>query len=249
MRKGDDVYSRREMIAGAGIAAGATLALGQSAWAAQAKTDTADESQLSIPEQLMRQHAIADRLLLVYQTAVTPATGAAQPPMKVLATTAQMIRSNVDDFHVRLEEEQIFPLFQKSSKMTDLVNTLREQHATGRRLTDSILKATSVSAASANTGTLTNDLRAYIHMIQAHTAFEETLLYPQIRTVASAGDLDKVHKAILDAGRQRPASESFSGLLAKIADLDNAAGITGLAQFTPVAGRETAMGTPGTPTR
>jgi hemerythrin-like domain-containing protein len=260
MSERDYIYSRRNVITGAGLV-GATVILGQNAWGEQAqkqssdrqtqsrqvRTDTSAREQASLPEMLMQQHAVAHRLLLIYDASATPESGSAQVSMKALASTAQMLRSNVDDFHVKLEEEHIFPLFQKSGQMSDLVNTLHEQHTTARRLTDSILRATEGGGASANMESLKRDIQAYTRMINAHTAYEETLLYPQMRTVIPASEYDPLEKNIAEMTRQKLGPQGFSGLVAKVAELEKSAGITGLAQFTARAGRETAMGTPTQP--
>jgi hypothetical protein len=90
-----------------------------------------------------------------------------------------------------------------------------------------------------------HDLQEYSRMIQAHTAYEETLLYPQLRTVVSGSAYDQLEKTLRDADRKKFGTEGFSGLLAKVAELEKQAGIRGLAQFTPTMAREqTAMGTP-----
>jgi len=251
MAERNSIYSRRQMVRGTGLAAGATLILGQATWAADAGQDDAQKTtttptmggvqktQLTPMEDLTCQHAVVGRVLLVYTMGAVKgmgaAAGAAQPPMQTLATAASMLRSNVDDHHVKLEEEYLFPLFQKAGKQTDLIATLREQHAAARRLTDTILQMTGGAGASSssNTEPLARNLMAYVTMMQAHTAYEETLLYPQIRAVLSDTDYNQLQKTITDADRQKLGPEGIAGLLAKVADLERSAGITGLAQFTP----------------
>ncbi len=259
MAEGNDVYSRRNVITRAGLATGATLVLGQTAWAAQAQKETAEKrteaatarreaaaerAEGTVAEQLMRQHAIVGRILLVYATAVTPGLGTDKPSGPAVTSAAQMLRANVDDFHAKFEEEHIFPLFQKSGRMGDLINTLREQHAAARTLTDAILKAGEGGAASTN---LALNIREYMHMIQAHTAYEETVLYPQIRTVAG-GQYNQLETTLRDLTRTTLGTGGFAGLLTKVEDLERSAGITSLAQFTPKLSRQTAMGTAATST-
>jgi hypothetical protein len=50
------------------------------------------------------------------------------------------VRKFVEDYHEKLEENSIFPEFEKAKKLTDLVNVLKEQHRSGRRVTDVILR-------------------------------------------------------------------------------------------------------------
>jgi len=257
MRERNDVYSRRNVITGVGLA-GATLVLGQTAWAAQTQKPAAEKKSTAetrreaaaeraegtVEEQLTRQHAVVGRILLVYATVVTPELGTSKPSGPAVASAAQMLRSNVDDFHAKFEEEHIFPLFQKSGRLSDLINTLREQHAAARTLTDAILKAGEGGAASTN---LALNIREYMHMIQAHTAYEETVLYPQIRTVAG-GQYNQLETTLRDLTRTTLGTGGFAGLLTKVAELEKSAGIAGLAQFTPRLSRQTAMGTAPTGT-
>ncbi len=270
MNEKNVIYNRREMVRGAGLAAGLLL-LGQPTWAQDtAKKDEKDEKdktatgmgqtargkditsteQLTVMEDLTCQHAVADRLLLTYQMALLgqmqAGGGPNQPPAKTLGTTAGMLRSLVEDYHAKLEEDHIFPLFQKANKQTDLVNTLREQHAAARRVTDAILQLT--SGTSQNGGSmepLVRHIMAYTQLIHAHTAYEETLLYPQIRAMLSDSDYNQLHKTIADADRQKLGPEGFSGLLAKVTDLEKSAGITSLAQFTPRLGEPVARESSG----
>jgi hemerythrin-like domain-containing protein len=239
----DVMYSRRVVMTGAGVAAGAVL-LGQNAWgqAEIARKERAEEMQVNAPEELMRQHAVAGRLLLIYDNAASPELGAARPSAKALVATAQMIRSNVDEHHMKLEEEIIFPLFQKGGAMTDLITVLREQHTAARRLNDAILRAAERSE-STTTESLARDLRAYTRMLAAHTAYEETVLYPQLRTVSSPEEYEGMERTLQEADRKKVGPQGFAGLVARVAELESTAGITGLAQFTArVGGERTAMG-------
>jgi hemerythrin-like domain-containing protein len=182
---------------------------------------------------------------MAFNSQMQAAGGSGQPPVKSLATTAAMIRSVVEDHHIKLEEDHVFPLFQKAGKQTDLVNTLREQHATARRLTDTILQMTSGNGQNAGMEPLARHIMAYTHMIRAHTAYEETLLYPQIRAMLSENDYNQLQKTIADADRQKLGPEGFSGLLVKVTDLEKSVGITGLAQFTPKLGEPVARESSG----
>jgi hemerythrin-like domain-containing protein len=128
--------------------------------------------------------------------------------------------------------------------MTDLVTVLREQHTVARRLNDAILRAAE-KGESMTTESLARDLRAYTRMLQAHTAYEETSLYPQLRTVVSPEEYERMERTLHEADRKKLGPQGFAGLVAKVAELESTAGITGLAQFTArVSTEQTAMGTP-----
>jgi hemerythrin-like domain-containing protein len=242
-------YSRRDMVMGAGLAAGTTLILGQATWA-EGKGESRGEArgredipknQLTPMEDLTRQHALVSRVLTVYQMTVrqTGGVGMSPPPMQAIATATEMIRSAVDDFHVRLEEDYLFPLIQKTGKMGDLLSTLREQHAAGRRLTDVILQLTSGEAGGTpNMEALSRNILAYLNWIRPHTAFEESMLYPQIRATLPDRDYEQLQKTFAETTRKKLGTEGFNGLLQKVTELEKSVGVTSLAQWTPKVSTE-----------
>lgn len=258
MTETNRITSRRTMIRGAGLAAGAAVVFGQTAWAVQtgaprnrgtgAATGQTGQQQSSNTEptpieDLSREHALADRLLLVYEAGIGMPTGAAgntrlgaaagQPRMKELTTAAAMLRQVVEDYHVRLEEDYLFPLFQKANQMTDMIAVLRQQHAAARSLTDAILKASSEAGDTAALDALRPHVLAYIHMLRPHTAHEETILYPQLRTIASADEINQLQQTFMETEKKRLGADGFNGLVAKVADLERTLNIHNLAMFTP----------------
>ncbi|MCL5281759.1 MAG: hemerythrin domain-containing protein [Planctomycetes bacterium] len=239
MIKNKSTYSRRHVVTGAGAA----LVLGQANWAAETGRSMVPKDVLTPMEDLTRQHAVARRVLMVYRLNATGELGVPPMPMQSVTIAATILRSVLEDFHAKFEEDNVFPLFGKADQWTDLVSTLRDQHAVARRLTDSILQATRNTTASAPTEALARNLMAYTRMIEAHTAYEETLLYPQIRTVASEADYEQLWKALQDAERRKFGPEGVAGVLNKVVDVERSAGIMGLAQFTPKTGEPVARET------
>ena len=63
-------------------------------------------------------------------------------PAEQVKSSAGIIRRFIEDYHERLEEEFVFPRFEKAGKLMDLVTVLRTQHQAGRALTDRIVRLT-----------------------------------------------------------------------------------------------------------
>ncbi len=266
MTETNHITSRRNMIRGAGLAAGAAMVLGQTTWAAETGNQrsrgtgaTAGQAgqQQSVSteptpiEDLSREHALADRLLLVYEVGIGMPTGAAtnarlgaatgQPRMKELTAAAGMLRRVVEDYHVRLEEDYLFPLFQKANQMADMIAVLRQQHAAARSLTDAILKASSGAGDATSLDALRPHVLAYIHMLRPHTAHEETILYPQLRMIASADEINQLQQTFMENEKKQLGAGGFNGMVTKVAELERSLNIHNLAMFTPktVAGQTT----------
>ena len=89
---------------------------------------------VSPPEDLMREHGVLKRVMLVYDEILRRWDAKQDVPPETLAAAAGIIRSFVEDYHEKLEEDYLFPRFEKANKLTDLVKTLKEQHLAGAKL-------------------------------------------------------------------------------------------------------------------
>src|SRR5678815_5729942 len=90
--------------------------------------------EVSPPEDLMQEHGVLNRILLIYDTCKTHLINKASFPKETLENAANIIRTFVEDYHEIQEENYLFPRFQKANHLTDLVNVLQQQHQAGRRL-------------------------------------------------------------------------------------------------------------------
>ena len=89
-----------------------------------------------------------NRILLIYDHCRQEIVFGQTPRLAVLNASAGIIRSFVEDYHEKQEEDYLFPRFRKAGQLTDLVDTLLRQHNAGRRITDELLgltKGTSLS--------------------------------------------------------------------------------------------------------
>src|SRR5258705_9194287 len=93
--------TRRALLATA-TAGGALLVTSRSSAAAHAKAKSAAEDWVSPPEDLMREHGVLERLLLIYE-ACGRAISAGDKPSPVLPGAARLLRRFVEDYHERLE--------------------------------------------------------------------------------------------------------------------------------------------------
>ena len=131
---------RRFLCLTGGLAAGIALPAIPRVLAAGKKEGKEKESEVNPVEDLMREHGVLRRVLLIYEEAISRIKALKELPAGVIADSAGIIRRFVEDYHEKLEEDEIFPRFQKAGKFNDLVQVLLAQHQAGRRLTDTILK-------------------------------------------------------------------------------------------------------------
>src|SRR5438477_5990839 len=129
-----DQSSRRKFIKAGGIVIASSMIA--TAGNMFAKNEEGKENEVSPPEDLMREHGVLKRILLIYGEAVRRIDGKEDLPPEPLADSAKIIREFVEDYHEKLEEDFLFPRFKKANKLVDLVDVLLQQHQAGRRLTD-----------------------------------------------------------------------------------------------------------------
>src|SRR5438105_15468748 len=138
--------TRREILRNAGIAAAAIGCCGNLAipgWA-QAKKQPA-EPEVTATEDLMREHGVIRRALLVYaEAAPRLRQNASALDPSALRQTAQLFRAFGEDYHEKmLEEQHIFPVVRKmGGKLARYADILIQQHQRGREITDYILAVT-----------------------------------------------------------------------------------------------------------
>jgi hypothetical protein len=136
----DSKLSRRSLVA---TSVGA-IALAATATANQ--TTFSDDEGVTAPEDLMKEHGVLDRCLLVYEEAIRRVQAKQEISPQVFRQTADLVRRFVEEYHERNEEKYIFPVFQKAGKLTDLVQTLLTQHKAGRTVTVQILNLSNPDA-------------------------------------------------------------------------------------------------------
>jgi hemerythrin-like domain-containing protein len=137
--------------------------------------------QVTATEDLMREHGILRRALLVYQeSAVKLRQDPASFPSEALEKTAQLFRVFGEDYHEkRLEEVYIFPTIKAApggaGAYTDV---LLAQHTRGREITDyllSVSKADRISTGQVEP--LAKALESFVRMYEHHAALEYKVVF------------------------------------------------------------------------
>lgn len=225
--------SRRKFIKAGGIVLAASLIGGASK--ALANEDEKKKDEVSPPEDLMREHGVLKRILLVYGEALRRMEVNEDLPPEPIADSAQIIRSFVEDYHEKLEENFLFPRFKKANKFTDLVDVLLQQHQGGRRLTDITMQFATNKALKNldDRRKLADSMRQFIRMYNPHEAREDTVLFPAFRGIVSAHEFDSLGEDFEKKEDELFGDDGFGKMVDKVAEIEKKLGIYDLAQFTP----------------
>jgi hemerythrin-like domain-containing protein len=195
-----------------------------------------EEEEVSPAEDLMREHGVLVRVLLIYdESARRLDAGARDLSPDPLKQSAELVRSFVEDYHEKLEEDYLFPRFKKANKLMDLVEVLQAQHNAGRRVTDTINRLATQTAFKDDTERrkLTEALRQFIRMYLPHEAREDTVLFPAFRKLVPGNEYDSLGEEFEKKEHELFGAGGFESVVDKVAGIEKKLGIYELAQFTP----------------
>jgi hemerythrin-like domain-containing protein len=225
--------SRRQFIKAGGIfIAGSAVAGAVNAFG---KEEEKKNEEVSPPEDLMREHGVLKRILLIYGEALRRIDSKQDLPPDPLLDAAKLIREFVEDYHEKLEENFLFPRFKKANKLVDLVDVLLQQHQAGRRLTDITMQlATNQALKNADDRRkLGNSMRQFIRMYNPHEAREDTVLFPAFRGIVSAHEFDSLGEDFEKKEDELFGEDGFFKVVDRVAQIEKKLGIYELSQFTP----------------
>jgi hemerythrin-like domain-containing protein len=226
--------TRRNFLYGAGF-----LALGLAAPArtlgGQGKGKPEEDQEVSPTEDLMREHGLLNRILLIYEETGRRLRGKTEFDPQVLSSAGGIIRTFIEEYHEKLEEEHLFPRFEKAGKLVELVKVLREQHAAGRDVTSQIQRWATASALknAGERGKLERALAAFLRMYRPHEAREDTVLFPALHGIVSRHEFDALGEDFEKKEHELFGAEGFERMVDQVAGLEKKLGIYNLAQFTP----------------
>jgi len=234
--------SRREFVWLAGAASATILnsacrnaVSGKSTEPEKDQKGTAKEENVSPAEDLMREHGVLDRVLLIYEEILSRIDPAKDVDPSALRDAAGIIRTFIEDYHEKLEENYLFPRFEKSGKLVELVTVLREQHQAGRTLTERIEQQATVLSSKdrMERKKLEPPIKAFIRMYRPHAAREDTVLFPAFRQLVSTKEFDELGEQFEDQEHKLFGEEGFEKIVTQVSEIERRLGIENLAQFTP----------------
>jgi len=203
------------------------------------KGEDEKEPEVTATEDLMREHGVIRRALLVYYEVIPKLRqNAGSIDAAALQQTAKLFRTFGEDYHERmLEEQHIFPLIRKQgSELAHYADILTQQHQRGREVTDYVLAVTNsgkISAAHAEP--LAKVFETFVLMYQNHAAREDTIVFPAWKKNFTDKQLDEIGDQFEVIEHKTFGKDGFEDAEKKISDIEAELGFADLAQFTPPA--------------
>lgn len=222
----------------------ASLLLPGAGFALQQKPDAADDKdrqvkkdveEISPAEDLMREHGVLNRVLLIYDHHLHLLSTKQSFDGAVLVNAADIIRHFVEEYHEKLEEDFLFPRFRKAGKLVGLVDTLLAQHKAGRELTAKIRELAGIATLKyvSDSDKLAEALRSFLRMYRPHEAREDTVLFPAFRAIVSPHEYAALGDDFEKKEDELFGDDGFFKVVDQVAVLEKKLGIYDLGQFTP----------------
>jgi hemerythrin-like domain-containing protein len=199
------------------------------------KADAGDEAEVTATEDLMREHGVLRRALLVYQESATKLRHGANLPPEPLQKTAKLFRAFGEEYHEKkLEEVYIFPAVKKAGGMAgSYADVLIAQHQRGREITDFIIAVTAGSRlAAADIKTFAAALEDMVRMYEHHAAIEDTVVFPAWKETLDSKSLDEMNEKFEEIEHEQFGEDGFESALQQMTEIEQSLGLSDLSQFT-----------------
>ncbi|HET6973708.1 MAG TPA: hemerythrin domain-containing protein [Pyrinomonadaceae bacterium] len=199
----------------------------------------AEPVEVTATEDLMREHGILRRALLVYQeSAVRLRQDPASVPPEALEKTAKLFRVFGEDYHEKqLEETFIFPAVKKTTNAaTPYVDILLAQHVRGREITDYLLSISQADKIASNSiEPLAKTLESFVRMYEHHAAIEDTVVFPAWKAAVGGNELDALGEKFEEIEHDQFGSDGFETALKRMEEIEQSLGLSNLDMFTAPA--------------
>ena len=240
--------TRRQLLAGISVAgAGAWLIGCRAQPSGSGGSATNEENKPPAPgeavpvdvtalEDLMREHGVLRRALLVYQeSAMKLRQDATSLPADALEKTAQLFRVFGEDYHEkRLEEGYIIPLIKKvQGPVAAYGDVLLAQHQRGREITDYLLSVSKADRIPTNqVENVAKTLESFVRMYQHHAAIEDTVVFPAWKAATGDEEYEQLSDKFEDIENEMFGSDGFESALKRMEEIEASLGLSGLDMFT-----------------
>jgi hemerythrin-like domain-containing protein len=200
------------------------------------ENDKKDGEDVGATEDLMREHGVIRRVLVVYResSARLRATPGSVPP-DAIQKAAKLMRTFGEDYHEKqLEEAHLFPAVRKAAgAAAGQLDTLIAQHQRGREITEYVLGVTAKAIGATTTEPLARTLEAFARMYEEHAALEDTVVFPAWKKALSPKQLDEMGELFEDIEHKTFGKDGFDDAVEQIAAIEKALGMDLAAMTAP----------------
>lgn len=194
-------------------------------------------TEVNATEDLMREHGVLRRCLLVYEESIPKLRNTSVPP-EALEKTAKLFQVFGEDYHEKkLEETHIFPAVTKAGGMAAAyIGVLNAQHQRGREITDYVLSVTAAAKLGGGSALeLARVLEAFVRMYQHHAAIEDTIVFPAWKETMTKDQMDAISDKFEELEHEQFGKDGYEDAVKRVTEIETSLGLADLGQFTAPA--------------
>jgi hemerythrin-like domain-containing protein len=175
-------------------------------------------------EDLMKEHGILNRILLIYEAIKTNIIANIHVDLSLLYHSALIIRFFIEDYHEKLEEKYIFPIFIENNHNTELIIELINQRNLGRVLTNNILKLSSLASIK-DPSSISQNIMLFVDMYRIHEAREDTVVFPEFKKMITKKYYDELTEKFESTEKELFGENGYEKILHIVESIEKQLGI------------------------
>jgi hemerythrin-like domain-containing protein len=196
-----------------------------------------DAKEVTAVEDLMREHGILRRALLVYsESALRLRKNASDVSPEALQRTAKLFRAFGEEYHEKkLEEAYLFTRIKEKAAGTEAakyIDVLVAQHVRGREITDYILSITNGPRLGVEAAKFADVLTGFVRMYEHHAAREDTIIFPAWKDAVTSDEYDELNDKFEDIEHDQFGEDGFEDAAKQMSEIETSLGMSDIAQFT-----------------
>jgi hemerythrin-like domain-containing protein len=188
--------------------------------------------EITPAEDLMFEHGVIERLLLIYNDAVRRIKSGGDISPELISDTADIIRRFTENYHEKLEEQYVFPRLEKMGRHTELVKILLKQHKLGREVTDNIRRL--VEQQETSFGQLAKAMESYSFMYIPHISRENSVVFRTLRESLPEDEYIELGEKFEQMEDAQLGKSGYMKNLKEIMNIEIKLNIYDLTRFNPV---------------
>lgn len=177
-------------------------------------------------ENLMEEHGLNDRILVIYARAIQLMLARQSFDTECISAPARTMMTVIHDHHEVDEEELVFPVLEKVG-YGEVISHLQQEHRAGRSMTASILNSarSGVAGRRRQVRELASLMGDFIIMYTPHGGIEDSELFPAFRNAVGLERYAELARLFDARERKIGGRAAFNRHVAQITDIEYELGI------------------------
>ncbi|ABX41830.1 hemerythrin domain-containing protein [Lachnoclostridium phytofermentans] len=199
---------------------------------------TNQQVQISPVEDLMREHGLLHRILLIYKDIIDRMTVSdiytPEPIYSCIRESTIIVKRFIIEYHQVLEQDYVFPILSQHEKYKQLIQILLTQHEAAKCATDEILTilGSELKRIKIYQKRLLQLMSEFIQMYEPHSAREDTVIFPAFHQLTPPDTFRALGEKFEDIEEQKFGENGFQNVLEHVTQIEKSLAIYDLNQFT-----------------